>query len=359
MATMPTPSKSSDGKSSDPRVDVKPSATASKPAPAAAAKPTVDTAARAAKTKALEAAVGQIEKNFGKGSIMRLDNESVPAQGGDAIPVIDPSTGATFAQAGAYRLRVTNSLGEATSPAGVLTVQKRPGSLAFGVVQPSFLGTVNVIRFLPDGSYLVGGEFTTVTVNGTSTFRNYLVRILADQTLDHRAVFRHGALGALPRLRPGELRHRGGQRLAQRGGHHVQAGEGIVIGLVDPFVATVPVHGVGDQRDGALVVVDGGQVGGQQQQHVGQVQVIDGQFRQPLQAADEVVGEVTHQAAGQRRHVRPDRSPGRFAPARRGSGGEQLHGLPQRLQRIPALGCAPRGGAQPHRLPVAHRQRRR
>jgi len=78
MATMPTPSKSSDGKSSDPRVDVKPSVTASKPAPAAAAKPTVDTAARAAKTKALEAAVGQIEKNFGKGSIMRLDNESVP-----------------------------------------------------------------------------------------------------------------------------------------------------------------------------------------------------------------------------------------------------------------------------------------
>ena len=78
MATMASPSKSSDGKSSDPRVDVKPSATASKPAPAAAAKPTVDTAARAAKTKALEAAVGQIEKNFGKGSIMRLDNESVP-----------------------------------------------------------------------------------------------------------------------------------------------------------------------------------------------------------------------------------------------------------------------------------------
>ena len=76
MATMATPTKSSDGKSSDPRVDVKPSATATKPA--AAAKPTVDPAARAAKTKALEAAVGQIEKNFGKGSIMRLDNESVP-----------------------------------------------------------------------------------------------------------------------------------------------------------------------------------------------------------------------------------------------------------------------------------------
>jgi recombination protein RecA len=65
MAPMPKPT---DGKSTESRIDVKP----------APAKPVVDPAARAAKTKALEAAVGQIEKNFGKGSIMRLDNESVP-----------------------------------------------------------------------------------------------------------------------------------------------------------------------------------------------------------------------------------------------------------------------------------------
>jgi recombination protein RecA len=42
------------------------------------AKPVVDNAARAAKAKALEAAVGAIEKSYGKGSIMRLDNESIP-----------------------------------------------------------------------------------------------------------------------------------------------------------------------------------------------------------------------------------------------------------------------------------------
>jgi recombination protein RecA len=42
------------------------------------AKPALDPAARAAKAKALEAAVGQIEKSYGKGSIMRLDNEAVP-----------------------------------------------------------------------------------------------------------------------------------------------------------------------------------------------------------------------------------------------------------------------------------------
>ena len=44
--------------------------------------------------------------------------------------------------------------------------------------------------------------------------------------------------------------------------------DGVVIGPVDPLVGAVPVHRVGDQRDGALVVVDGGEVGGQQQQHV-------------------------------------------------------------------------------------------
>jgi len=69
ITSMPTPSKPADA-----RVDVKPAASK----PVAPAKPTVDPAARAAKTKALEAAVGQIEKNYGKGSIMRLDNESVP-----------------------------------------------------------------------------------------------------------------------------------------------------------------------------------------------------------------------------------------------------------------------------------------
>ena len=71
------PMAGSTGKNPDPRVDVKPAATGSKPA-TTASRPAVDPAARAAKAKALEAAVGQIEKNYGKGSIMRLDNEAVP-----------------------------------------------------------------------------------------------------------------------------------------------------------------------------------------------------------------------------------------------------------------------------------------
>ena len=81
MGSMPTtPNKSSDSRV-DVKTDVKSEVKDAKPA--AAPKPTAkltpaELTARTAKSKALEAAVGQIEKNFGKGSIMRLDNETVP-----------------------------------------------------------------------------------------------------------------------------------------------------------------------------------------------------------------------------------------------------------------------------------------
>ena len=88
MGSMPTtPSKASDSRvdvKSDVKSDIKSDIKEVKDAkPAAAAKPTAkltpaELTARTAKSKALEAAVGQIEKNFGKGSIMRLDNETVP-----------------------------------------------------------------------------------------------------------------------------------------------------------------------------------------------------------------------------------------------------------------------------------------
>ncbi len=74
------------------------------------------------------------------------------------------------------------------------------------------------------------------------------------------------------------------------------------------------------------MVVDGGDVGGQQQQHVGQTEVVDGQLGQPLEPAHQVVGEEADQAAGQRRQPRH-----RF-------GLQQLQRLVQRLQRIAAAG---------------------
>jgi uncharacterized delta-60 repeat protein len=92
--------------------------------------------------------------------------------------------GLTFAQAGGYRLRVTNNLGETTSASALLTVQRRPAAFAAGVTQPLFDNDVYVIRPLADGSTLVGGAFTSVTISGVTTTRNRLVRLLANGTLD-------------------------------------------------------------------------------------------------------------------------------------------------------------------------------
>ena len=74
-------------------------------------------------------------------------------------------------------------------------------------------------------------------------------------------------------------RHRGRRGRGQLGGHPVEPGHGVVVGLVDALVARVPVDRVGDQRDRALVVVDRGQVGGQQHHQLGDAQVVVGSTR--------------------------------------------------------------------------------
>ena len=51
-------------------------------------------------------------------------------------------------------------------------------------------------------------------------------------------------------------------------------------------------------------MVEHGEVGGQQHAQLGQAQVVDGRVGQPLPPADDVVGEVADQAAGQRRQPR-------------------------------------------------------
>ena len=170
---------------------------------------------------------------------------------------------------------------------------------------------------------------------------------VADQLVDDLRVLLHGQLRAMLRGGPAERRHGRGQRLGQRRGHHIQPRDGVVIGLVDALVGAVPVHRVRDQRDRALVVVDGGDVGGQQQHHVRQPEVVDRQLRQPLQPAHHVVGEEPDQARRQRRQT-----------GQRG-GLQQRQRRPQRLQRVTARGGVLRDDAEPYRLAVAHRQSRR
>ncbi len=93
-------------------------------------------------------------------------------------------SGITFDQAGTYRLRVSNTLGQAFSTPAVLTVERLPGGLAAGVAQPSPNNAVLAILRLADGSMLVGGQFTSITINGVANTRGRIARFLTDGTLD-------------------------------------------------------------------------------------------------------------------------------------------------------------------------------
>jgi|GEM_PF-2565818 Predicted periplasmic ligand-binding sensor domain len=93
--------------------------------------------------------------------------------------------GLTFAQAGEYRLRVTNPDGTDTTDTALLTVERRPGGLAAGPVGAIIPNSgVNALLRLSDGSMLVGGSFTNISVNGVSHSRGRLARFLPDGTID-------------------------------------------------------------------------------------------------------------------------------------------------------------------------------
>lgn len=89
----------------------------------------------------------------------------------------------TLMDAGDYFLRVTNDSGSDDSSAATLTVNKFPQGVAPGT-WPTFNNEVRDVLLLSDGSYIVGGGFSTVIINGTPTNRSHLARILANGTLD-------------------------------------------------------------------------------------------------------------------------------------------------------------------------------
>ena len=100
-----------------------------------------------------------------------------------------------------------------------------------------------------------------------------------------------------------EGRRERGHGLREVGRHRVEPGDRVGVGLVDALVGAVVVHRVGDEQDGALVVVEHREVGGEQHGELGQVQVVLGEVRQPLEPAHGVVAEVADQAAGERRQA--------------------------------------------------------
>ena len=134
----------------------------------------------------------------------------------------------------------------------------------------------------------------------------------------------------------------------------VQPANGVVVGVVHPLVGAVPVDRVGDQGDGALVVIERGQVGRQQHHQFGDAELVRPPSAVPasrrgrrrrvdaLQPADDVVAEVADHAAGQRRQAG---AAARCAAPQR---------LGQRVQRIAAVGqpVRRRGRARRRRRPA-------
>ncbi len=94
-----------------------------------------------------------------------------------------------------------------------------------------------------------------------------------------------------------------GRGLGEVALHRVQPRDRVGPGLVDPLVGGVVVDRVGDEQHRAVLVVEHGQVGGEQHGQLGQVQVVLGLVGQPLQPADRVVPEEADHATGQRRQV--------------------------------------------------------
>ena len=120
-------------------------------------------------------------------------------------------------------------------------------------------------------------------------------------------VGRRGEIGRRARARGArrsvrDRQRRVGQRRRQARLDVGDARHGLPVGLVDARAGrrAVVAHGVGDDRDGVLQVVEDEHRVGQQEGHLGQAQVVGRRVGQALEVADEVVGEVAHEGAGER-----------------------------------------------------------
>lgn len=111
---------------------------------------------------------------------------------GDAIPSATSATytiaAANTSQAGRYSVRVTSGATSVESDAVLLEVERRPGGIAadvpaFSVSGGSGVAVYSILR-LADNTMLVGGRFTTITVDGTSYTRNNIARFLANGAID-------------------------------------------------------------------------------------------------------------------------------------------------------------------------------
>lgn len=77
-------------------------------------------------------------------------------------------------------VRITNDLGFVDSTSAALLVEKLPANRDRSVMLPTSIAGVNDVLPFADGSYLVGGQFTTVGHSGGTANRKYLAKINAN-----------------------------------------------------------------------------------------------------------------------------------------------------------------------------------
>ncbi|SHT17505.1 Uncharacterised protein [Mycobacteroides abscessus subsp. abscessus] len=102
---------------------------------------------------------------------------------------------------------------------------------------------------------------------------------VAHQLVHDGAVLLDSALTAIGRCRPVEMRDGRRQRLPEGGRHHIQPRHRAVVRLGDAFGGVIPIDRVGDQGDGALMVIDRCHIGGKQEQQIREPEVIGGKLR--------------------------------------------------------------------------------
>jgi len=99
--------------------------------------------------------------------------------------------------------------------------------------------------------------------------------------------------------------------------HLVQAGDGILPGLVDPLIGAVPVDGVRDEPRAARVVVEGDEVGDEAQREERQATVVDRRVGQALPESGDVPPEHPYEP------TREGRVAGKRGAGELGEGGAQ------------------------------------
>ncbi|HEX2748309.1 MAG TPA: immunoglobulin domain-containing protein, partial [Verrucomicrobiales bacterium] len=162
-----------------------------------------------------------------------------------------------------YSVRITNNLGSVTSDYALLTVARVPGGYDVTAAMPSFSGNVNCLIPLPDGRFVAGGNFTTITPPGAfGSSRNRLARINTDGSIDTTFPTANGEVTAIVRDATGRFVVAGAfNTLTGTGGNvsrnslaRVNADGTVDATFASPFTATATINALAIDSTGGILV---------------------------------------------------------------------------------------------------------